>query len=107
MHLLRHKERIFAESAVVTVEGYSCPMAPEVDLTVIVALNGEFSETFDRHNSGNMAVAYPNWARLDTPSFARIDNHVPIFRFTGGVLQSDGLEFMKFLDNNCSTLQPV
>ena len=82
-------------------------MAPEVDLTVIVALNGEFSETFDRHNSGNMAVAYPNWARLDTPSFARIDNHVPIFRFTGGVLQSDGLEFMKFLDNNCSTLQPV
>lgn len=107
-HLLKHKEGVFAESAVVTIEGHSCPTVREVDLTVIVALNGRFSEIFDEHRSLNIAVAYPSWANLDTASLARIDREdVPVFRFPGGVLQSNALAFMKFLDKNCRTLQAV
>ncbi len=107
-HLLQHKDSVFADSAVVTIEGHSCPTVKEVDLVVIVALNGSFSAIFDQYQIPNMAVAYPSWAKLDTPSFGRIDREdVPIFRFPGGVLQSDGLAMMNFLDKNCRKLQAV
>lgn len=107
-HLLKHMDSVFAESAVVTIEGHTCPTVKDVDLIVIVALNGRFSDLFDRYKTSNMAVAYPSWAKLDTPSLARIDREdVTVFRFPGGVLQSDAIAFMKFLDKNCRRLQAV